>query len=709
MKNDLGASKVKVAAAGLLVLLLSAFCGLSACRQGAALKIGVMLPLTGSYFTDWKEPLQWAVDNVNESGGVAGRRLKLVFADTGVKDIDEVARRFIDDRQIVAVIGPVTSSDAFNQASKFLSAQKPMITPSATSDEIFRAFAGKKFIWRTVESNIAQVRMLLLIAAEKGAQSVSLICSDDAYGNTFFNWFGFFATELGIEVGAVVRYDQTRITDCSSRVAQALASDSDALIAVPSGTDAAVCIARETVTSERAPRLLFSDAGQLDAIITELGDDAEGIEGLALSPDMSTGFEIAYSVLFGRTPPPYAANAYDAVCLLAYGLARSGGQGGEALAEALAEVVDARGERTGWDKQEIGTALAAIRAGALPDISGATGTLNYDVQYHTDLVSSTYALWRVEAGAFVTVSFLSSGEAVGPATQSGLSIFQTLASEAAMQDLASGSSTYDPPEKTGLWAFVMAGSSGWQNYRHQADALAQYQLLKENGLEDDRIILILEDDIAGNAGNSEPGVVRNVAGGPNLYDSVEVDYRPSELASEDIFHIISGEKSDSLPWVIESTQSENVLVFFVSHGGTDGVYFDTANYSGGTALSPEALADAVDEMVDRGGYRRMFIAVEACHGGTMGTLLDAPGVLLAAAANPYENSLGANYDPALRAWLADQFAYQLYLTAADAPETTFLEFYEDVYLRVNGSHVTVYNAADFGDVSEIALEEFYEP
>lgn len=60
---------------------------------------------------------------------------------------------------------------------------------------------------------------------------------------------------------------------------------------------------------------------------------------------------------------------------------------------------------------------------------------------------------------------------------------------------------------------VVATSSGWDNYRHQADALAAYQLLKSRGVRDDHIVLIMADDIAGNARNREPGVVRNVAGG----------------------------------------------------------------------------------------------------------------------------------------------------------------------------------------------------
>ncbi len=680
------------------------------CSPDAFVKIGVLLPLTGSYFSDFKETLDWAVDNVNSAGGINGQQLMLIYKDTAVIDVDEAAQAFIDDDSIKAVIGPLTSKDTFRLAPRFIQAKKPIVTPSATSEEIYRAFAGEKYIWRTVESDIAQVKMLLIMAADKGAEKVSLICGSDVYGSTFFTWFGFFATELGFEVGAVVQYDHAVTDDCSIHVSKALKDGPDILIAVPSTTAAAVCIARQVQDSSCDTKILFSDGGQLDAVIDALGDDAEGIEGTALSPDMSTGFEIAYRVIFDRQPPPFAANVYDAVVLLAYGLARSDGKGGEALADALIEVTAARGEETGWDAQEIETALSAIRSESLPDISGATGPLDYDSLYHVDMTSSTYACWRIEAGAFVTHDFLTTGNSTGYGAVKGLSIFQTLATEAALQDLETSDSTvYSPSEKTGLWAFIMAGSDGWGNYRHQADALAQYSLLKENGVSDDRIILVIEDDIAENSVNPEPGVIRNIANGPNLYTEIEVDYHPSELSSEDIVSILSGQSSIYLPHVIESGPGDNLLVFIVSHGGIDGIILAADESVGENLFTPQDLGEAVDILQDSSDYLRTLIIVEACHGGTMGQYIDQPGVLLLASANPFENSLGANYDSSIRAWLSDQFAFHFYLTAALLPEISIIDLYEDLYLGVNGSHVTVYNAEQFGSVSSISLEEFYEP
>lgn len=45
------------------------------------------------------------------------------------------------------------------------------------------------------------------------------------------------------------------------------------------------------------------------------------------------------------------------------------------------------------------------------------------------------------------------------------------------------------------YAVVIETSTGPNNYRHQADALAQYQMLRRFGFDDAHIILILENDL----------------------------------------------------------------------------------------------------------------------------------------------------------------------------------------------------------------------
>ena len=60
-----------------------------------------------------------------------------------------------------------------------------------------------------------------------------------------------------------------------------------------------------------------------------------------------------------------------------------------------------------------------------------------------------------------------------------------------------------------LWVLLVAGSNGWFNYRHQADICHAYQIVHAHGVPDDRIIVMMYDDIAYNKENPTPGMIIN--------------------------------------------------------------------------------------------------------------------------------------------------------------------------------------------------------
>ena len=60
---------------------------------------------------------------------------------------------------------------------------------------------------------------------------------------------------------------------------------------------------------------------------------------------------------------------------------------------------------------------------------------------------------------------------------------------------------------------IVAGSNGYQNYRHQADACHAYQTAIKNGIAPERIVLMMFDDVANNEGNPFPGKLFNTADG----------------------------------------------------------------------------------------------------------------------------------------------------------------------------------------------------
>jgi ABC-type branched-subunit amino acid transport system substrate-binding protein len=688
------------------VLLAAALAGCSGSGSSGAIRIGVMLPLTGGDAVGYKAPLEWARDNVNAAGGVRGRRVELVYRDIAQQSVTSVATAFAKDSSIVAAIGPDTSHAAREAAATFTKAHKVLVTPSATSADLFRAFRSNKpqYFWRPVESDIAQVRTLLKVATDGGGRSVSLVSGDSEYGATFFDWLGFLATETNLRVADTVRYDQDA-QPCDGSMNEALAARADVLLAVPDDAKTAVCMANAWRASGSKGRLLFSDAGQNASLIQALGPGAEGLEGTGLAPDPGSGFADAYNAHFHAAPTPYAANTYDALLMLAYGLQQSKGRGGADLATAVGAVVRGTAAAVGWDKPDVNQALRDIAAGQIPAVKGAVGPWTFDKNSGIELTASTYSRWRVANGAIAVTGYVSTADA--PTAKQGVSESDPSPTPGLGQTAIGG--TYLPPPKAGTWALLVAASFGWDNYRHQADMLAQYQRLRANGVPADHIVVVMADDLAHNKRNKKPGTVINVVGGPNLYHDVSADYAPTKITADNLLDILSGRATPDTPKVLHSGPTDDVYLYMAGHGNTNGLYLGLGDvvphqnqqYS---VVTPAALQDAVGAMAANHQYRRLFVAVEACEGGVLGQHLNAPGAMLLSAASPVEDSLSTNYDPSLDTWLADQFSYQ-YWTASTPPPTPVATVYQSVYLNVDGSHPSAYGS-QFGNPAAVQIGEF---
>ena len=264
---------------------------------------------------------------------------------------------------------------------------------------------------------------------------------------------------------------------------------------------------------------------------------------------------------------------------------------------------------------------------------------------------------------------------------------------------------------------IVATSNGWGNYRHQSDAAAMYQLLKQNGVSDENIILFMIDDISQAMENNPKNSLFHIADGKNNYRDIEIDYKGVDVTEKNLTQALLS---------LESDENTNVLLYIANHGGdvsektaqalggdlTTGsgvITFAYANSESEALFTSDELGKIVDKMSQDNLFRQMLIIVEACFSGAMGTNIDQPGVLFMSASNASEVSYGANYDPNLKQWLADNFTYQFIAQAKQNPRQSIENFYFDVYQNVPGSHVTLLNYKNFGDIATTPISEFISP
>ena len=717
-----GTPPVACLAASLLLLGgLTTACGDS---HAPSAHVGIVIGTSQANGSDLRPVYDWAVEAVNQAGGGGGRLLEATYFPVTDADLasasaqDALAARMLADPDLVAVAGLFS----FEIAPKLVAAKVPYVTPVTGDDDVFRAFHDGGYVWRTLESEATMLWFLLAdakaqaLAAQIDTPTVALLTGTDPYGSTFFDWYGFHATELGLSALPPVQYDQAKGT-CDSSVDRLLAQGTpDFLIAVPSGPSPilqATCMVRLMQLRSPTTRLLLADSAHLPALITALGTDAEGLVGYDDAPDPASGFLTAFTQRTGLAMPDHAPNAFDAIALIGYGLEKSGGKGRAALDTGMRAIVDGDGPDTTWDAAGIKTALGLIREGQTPDIAGASGPLTFDTDFYTDPTASFFERWVVEAGAFKTTEYLTTETKANPNAATQTAIARGVKSTTP-DTLQGAGGTADLPPVAANWALVIATSGSWANYRHQADALAHYQALKANGFDEDHVVLVTTDDLAGDPLNPLPGQVINVQGGPDVRASSVTDYKGAALTAAQVMTILAGGTDPALPAVLHSQSSDNIYVFIVGHGGIEGPYVGMDERSSEIIdldhfISPTLFAATVQQMHDQHKFRRMFIGIDACHSGVVGPAFDAmgtPDVIVFTAAADIESSFSTNYAASVKSWAADQFASSLLGRVAHAPTTTL---YGQLFDDVAGSHVQVFNEQNFGDVTKIGLGEFVVP
>ena len=274
------------------------------------------------------------------------------------------------------------------------------------------------------------------------------------------------------------------------------------------------------------------------------------------------------------------------------------------------------------------------------------------------------------------------------------------------------------PDLSAQYAVLVQGSNGWSNYRHQADVLSVYQMLKRNGYDDDHIILIIDKALGSDSKNPEQGTIRAEDGGNDLLEGAVIDYDNAALTPADICNILLGAAPSSDPEGAtipnksnEAVGSPNILLFWSGHGrnragnGADELVW--RNTDTGEGMTAELLRQTVSQMQQQGLYRKLLILTEPCFSEAVITpLTGIPGVLAMSSAGTYEQSFADNWSSELGVWRCDRFTRNLVTHLTDNPAATYRDLYLYCAQHTLGSHVHIVNSANFGNLYTTGPNEF---
>lgn len=225
------------------------------------------------------------------------------------------------------------------------------------------------------------------------------------------------------------------------------------------------------------------------------------------------------------------------------------------------------------------------------------------------------------------------------------------------------------PDVRSHWALLVAGSSGWFNYRHQADVFHAYQVLLAGGYHRDHIVVMAADDIAQDSENPMPGKVFNMPGGPNVYEGVRIDYRGADVTAENFLSVLLGDAAamagKGTGRVVDSSPHDKLFVFYSDHGAAGVLGMPT-----GPFLYADEFIKTLKKKHSKKGFKEAVLYIEACESGSMfeGLLGNDMDIYVTTAANAIESSW-ATYCPTFYSPAGgdDVIADALMMTNGDSP------------------------------------------
>lgn len=325
------------------MLLLLAACGGKKEEEPSVIKIGSILPLTGDISTfgqSSKNALLILQDEVNQAGGVSGKKIEFVFEDDENKPASSanVAQKLINNDKVVAIIGSVASKCSIAVGPIATQNKIPMITPTSTNPKV--TTQGGEYVFRACFIDPFQGKILAKFSNEdlkvKKAAILYDVANDYSKGLAEFFQKGF--EEAGGEVVAVETYN-TGDSDFNAQLTKISAFKPEVLL-LPDYYNTVGLIAKQARSTGIDAVFLGGDGWDSPDLFSVGGEAINnGYFTNHYSPEDTTpevvAFKSAYESRFNEEPSAFSVLSYDAGKILVAALKKAESTDGEKLKEAL--------------------------------------------------------------------------------------------------------------------------------------------------------------------------------------------------------------------------------------------------------------------------------------------------------------------------------------------------------------------------------------
>jgi GPI-anchor transamidase subunit K len=248
------------------------------------------------------------------------------------------------------------------------------------------------------------------------------------------------------------------------------------------------------------------------------------------------------------------------------------------------------------------------------------------------------------------------------------------------------SACFGNSEEFDTWAVIVCTSRYWFNYRHMANALAIYKRVKQNGVPDNRIILMSSLEAQNDPRNPYPGKIfstnniekmnLNITNNNEFRDShlfstlsstkakaddddVQIDYGGNDCNTENFLRLLSNRHEIGTPLnqQLLSGPNSKILIYLTGHGGDSFLKFHDQQ-----ELSSSDLSTVFNDMYIKKRYKEILLIIDTCQASTLFNgikSISIPNISYISSSNLNENSYAYDTNHMLGLAVIDRFTYKL--------------------------------------------------
>ncbi|HOW49165.1 MAG TPA: ABC transporter substrate-binding protein [Rubrivivax sp.] len=304
-------------------------------QAGAKLKVGLMLPYTGTYAA-----LGTAIENgfrlyLGEQGGkLGGREIEFVKVDDEsdpAKATDNV-NKLIKRDNVDVVVGTVHSGVAMAMAKVAKDTGTLLIVPNAGADAVTGPMCALN-IFRSSFSNWQPGYAMGEVVAKRGHKNVVTITWKYAAGDESVGGFKEAFTKAGGKIAKELTLPFPNV-EFQALLTEIAAAKPDAVYTFFAGGGAVKFVKDYAAAGLKGKIPLYGAGFLTDGTLEAQGADAQGLlttlhyaDGLNTPRD--NAFRLAYAKSYKLQPDVYAMQGYDAAQMLGIGLAATKGDAGK--------------------------------------------------------------------------------------------------------------------------------------------------------------------------------------------------------------------------------------------------------------------------------------------------------------------------------------------------------------------------------------------